>query len=89
MPVRELLWDGVELMLLGMGIVFTFLALLVVALYSMSAIARRIESRLDYAEPLSTLPMEDSDPAEIAAVAAAVRRYRSRRRAGQPQGERQ
>ena len=54
MPVSELLMEGVWLMLFGMGIVFTFLVILVFALYGMSRLAAAIERRHGI-EPLPTV----------------------------------
>jgi oxaloacetate decarboxylase gamma subunit len=47
MPVSELLYEGMILMFLGMGIVFSFLAILVLAMKAMSGLSQR----LDNAEP--------------------------------------
>ncbi len=83
MPVFELLMEGVWLMLLGMGIVFTFLIVLVFALYGMSRLAAAIERRHD-AVPLTaateSAPHLVDQAAEgelIAVIGAAVARYRS------------
>ncbi len=85
MPVSELLMEGVRLMLLGMGIVFTFLIVLVFALYGMSRVAAAIERRQG-AAPLPAVTEGAPhliDPAvdgELAAViGAAIVRYRSTR----------
>ena len=64
----ELINSGLTLMLVGMGTVFAFLTVLVIAMTSMSAIVSRL------APPAVTAP--PGDDAEIAAVAAAVEHHR-------------
>lgn len=77
--VSDLVLQGVELMLLGMGIVFVFLTLLVFALRGMSLLA----DRLDTSEPASQAaanPIDLSDNRQLVAViSAAVARYRAER----------
>lgn len=69
--MSELWSDSIELMLLGMGSVFTFLLLLVVAVTIMSALINRFI-------PQHTIPIKNKNPkaalaeAEVAAVAAAA-----------------
>jgi oxaloacetate decarboxylase gamma subunit len=84
-PVSELLMEGVRLMLLGMGIVFTFLIVLVFALYGMSRAAGAIERRQG-AAPLPAAAEGTPHPVDhaingelIAVIGAAVARYRSTR----------
>lgn len=75
----DLLIQGTELMLLGMGIVFGFLAVLVFTLRGMSLLA----DRLHQPEPIETdlpAPIDVSDHRQIIAViSAAVGRYRASR----------
>jgi len=76
--VTDLLMQGVELMFLGMGIVFGFLTVLVFTLRGMSLLA----SRLDDAPPGSATPEAISvsdDRQIIAVISAAVARYRASR----------
>ena len=72
-----LLIQGVELMLLGMGIVFGFLTVLVFTLRGMSAIAGRLEENQagpdDDPQPID---VADNRPL-VAVISAAVARYRA------------
>ena len=67
----ELLEEGVELMLAGMGTVFVFLTTLVVATSLMSRIIGRFQP-----EPATANP--DAQDEEVAAVTAAIAHHRSR-----------
>ena len=84
MPVSDLLWQGIELMVLGMGIVFSFLVLLVLAMGAMSAVARRLEG--DQGEVVSAPVVQSTaddavaDRRVIAAISAAVAQYRAKHR---------
>jgi oxaloacetate decarboxylase (Na+ extruding) subunit gamma len=77
MAVSELLQQGVNLMLLGMGMVFTFLAILVVALNGMSRLAAAI-SGPEEAQTASAGSAEEADSELIAVISAAINRYRKR-----------
>jgi oxaloacetate decarboxylase gamma subunit len=73
--MNELLSSGMELMLIGMGIVFSFLALLVLSIISMSKLVQR------YFPEISTshLPVSPhDDPGIVAAITAAVQQYRKK-----------
>lgn len=75
----NLLVQGVELMLLGMGIVFGFLTILVFTLRGMSLLADRLD---DTPEVLADVPqpIDVSDNSRLVAViTAAVSRYRAAR----------
>lgn len=75
----NLVLQGVELMLLGMGIVFSFLTLLVFTLRGMSLLADRFDVS-DMTQPgaVSATPVGVSDDRQLAAViSAAVARYRA------------
>ena len=67
-----LLAQGVELMLAGMGTVFVFLTLLVLASTAMSALVRRF-----FAEH-QALEADAVTEEEVAAITAAIARHRSR-----------
>ncbi len=85
MPVADLLLEGVKLMLLGMGTVFTFLMLLVVAMAGMSRLARILEPA---ATPVVDTPQTRTrtmagsrqDPDLVAVISAAIRHYRATNR---------
>ena len=73
----EQITAGVELMLVGMGIVFTFLVMLIGAVNVMSKLVQRY-----FPEPqeivLSTTAAPKEDRATIAAISAAVHQYRTK-----------
>ncbi len=74
--MTELMSGGVELMLAGMGIVFLFLAMLVIAINIMSSLVRRFfpdAPALAVAAPVSG----GIDKSIVAAITAAVHQYRS------------
>ena len=73
----ELLQQGVQLMVLGMAVVFSLLTLLVLALKVMSGVAGMLEPAPAVAETAGADPVPDvDDPALIAAVTAAIRANR-------------
>lgn len=74
MPVTDLLVDGVELMLLGMGSVFVFLTTLVLVLKGMSRLAQALAPQEVVAGVASKL---DEDDEFLAVISAAIARYRS------------
>lgn len=80
MPLPDLLTIGVELMLLGMGIVFGFLIILVGALKVMSAAAGRLAPVAAPEPPAVKGRPSGADETTIAVISAAVSRYRSSRR---------
>ncbi len=65
----ELLEQGLELMLAGMGTVFVFLTVLVFATTGMSALVRRFE-------PAPVAASEGPTAEEVAAITAAVTLHR-------------
>jgi oxaloacetate decarboxylase (Na+ extruding) subunit gamma len=70
----ELITSGVELMLVGMGIVYTFLAMLIGAIYAMSGLIERFLPETPKAERPAT--KQAVDQSSIAAISAAVHQYR-------------
>jgi len=80
MPMSDLLMNGFELMLLGMGIVFSFLLFLVVAMNLMSRIAFYFDTTEEEPTAAPTTPQTKGKPentALIAVISAAISRYRS------------
>ncbi len=75
MAVSDLLLQGVNLMFLGMGIVFAFLAILVVALNGMSRLAAAIGDQ-EEAQAKSAGSTGESDAELIAVITAAINRFR-------------
>ncbi|MBF0469766.1 MAG: OadG family protein [Gammaproteobacteria bacterium] len=70
MTVTELLLEGVQLMILGMGTVFLFLGTLIAVITLISRLLHRFDS-----PPIPTAA-ETEDPLLPAVVAAAVAQYR-------------
>lgn len=60
-------------MLIGMGIVYGFLAMLVVAIKAMSSLVQRF-----FPEMPGSQELQGDDPGTIAAIAAAVHHYRNK-----------
>lgn len=75
MAISELMMEGVDLLVIGMGTVFVFLALLVASVALMSKLAGHIEDLLPAPEETSSA----SNTGHIAAISAAVKRYRASR----------
>lgn len=72
--MTELLSSGIELMVAGMGIVFLFLTMLVIAINLMSAMVLRF---FPDAPTVSTTPaVSGTDKRVVAAITAAVHQYR-------------
>jgi oxaloacetate decarboxylase gamma subunit len=74
--MNEMMSSGIELMLTGMGIVYFFLALLVVAIKIMTVIVTRYfpDVPAEFTTPTSS---KTNEPLVIAAITAAVHQYRS------------
>lgn len=72
----DLVSSGVELMLIGMGIVFLFLTMLVYAINMMSALVQHF---FPEAEATETIPVKQAgiDQSLVAAISAAVHSYRN------------
>jgi len=75
MPVSELMMAGVQLMLVGMGIVFAFLMVLVVTMTGMSRLAVSLEGEQPAAGAAAKTSGE-TDEALVAVISAAIKRYR-------------
>ena len=70
----SLLWDGVKLMVLGMGIVYVFL---VIMIFAMNLLKRALAPFAGLLEPPPKAPAKkkaaaSGDDAQLAAIAAAV-----------------
>lgn len=81
---QTLMQQGVELMLYGMGTVFVFLALLVLATTALSKLTPyfiKAEAVIPAAIPAAAVPARaGNDPQLVAVITAAVHRYRSRQK---------
>lgn len=75
--MNELLSTGIEVMLLGMGIVYSFLAMLVVAIKTMSSLVTRYFPDMPTAKH-PALAQTGDDPGTVAAITAAVHHYRNK-----------
>lgn len=77
--MTELISSGIELMMTGMGIVFLFLTMLVIAINMMSSLVQRF-----FPEPPPTtvsVPVSAPsgiDKSTVAAISAAVHHYRNK-----------
>ena len=76
MNVSELLEQGVNLMLLGMGMVFFILGLLVFVIKGVSSLVQRYEPAVERSTNVSGSPKINEDI--VAAITIAVQRYRSK-----------
>ena len=82
MPITDLLLTGLNLMFLGMGIVFIFLVLLVFSMLGMSKLAMLTEKQVvGQTEAAAITPLNDPSGEVrgdlVAVIAAAVIRYRT------------
>ena len=71
-----LLEQGVDLMIYGMGTVFVFLTLLVLATNVMSRLVRMLERRIPAPAEPAAAKRRELDPAVVAAITAALHRHR-------------
>lgn len=72
--MNELMSSGIELMLIGMGIVYSFLAMLIVAIRMMSFVVQRYFPDLPSGQHAGL--HHGDDLGVIAAISAAVHQYR-------------
>jgi oxaloacetate decarboxylase gamma subunit len=72
--MNEMMSAGVEIMLVGMGTVFLFLAMLIVAVNLMSKTIQRFSSQ-EISNPVFE---HQIDPSIIAAISTAVHHYRNK-----------
>ena len=75
---NQLLQQGVELMLYGMGTVLTFLVLLIIATTIMSSFLQRFAKPETAAKPTEATKLSGNDDHLIAAISAASPKYRIR-----------
>jgi oxaloacetate decarboxylase gamma subunit len=77
--MNEMLSSGIEIMLIGMGIVYAFLALLIVMVNVMTSVIQRLfpVTLIPKNRSVSTLP-STPDAGVIAAISAAVHQYRNK-----------
>jgi oxaloacetate decarboxylase gamma subunit len=73
MLIYELLEEGLQLMVFGMGVVFLFLGLLVGMVLLISYIIQNIEARMP--QPVGMAVASEDDLLKV--ITAAVQRYRS------------
>ena len=80
--MAELMSSGIELMFAGMGIVFLFLTMLVVAINLMSSVVQRFFPEAPSAPIITPPPVTSAAPdkATVAAISAAVHQYRNKQR---------
>ena len=76
--MTELMSRGIELMLVGMGIVFLFLTMLVVAINMMSSLVQRFFPDAPTLVATATTVTGGIDKSIIAAITAAVHQHRSK-----------
>jgi oxaloacetate decarboxylase gamma subunit len=79
---ETLLQQGIELMIYGMGTVFTFLAVLVlVTLLQSMIVSRFFPEAIIAAKPITQAPVASNNNEQlIAVISAAVHQYRSRQK---------
>jgi len=77
----NLLWEGINLMVIGMGAVFVFLILLVFATSVMSSLIAKFLPESDQPSLPPSVPVAPSATADaqlVAIITAAIQRHRSR-----------
>jgi oxaloacetate decarboxylase gamma subunit len=76
--MTELMSSGAELMFAGMGIVFLFLTMLVVAINIMTSLVQRFFPDAPTQAVVATMVSSGIDKSIIAAITAAVHQHRSK-----------
>jgi len=84
MTSQQLLLEGVELMLFGMGLVFLFLILLIFCIRMMSSILERLAPEEAHAAPVVASPVQPGsvqavDADTLQAIQIAIKQHRARR----------
>ncbi len=74
--MNELVSSGIELMLIGMGIVYAFLAMLIISIQAMSSLVLRFFPELPSGQRPGS--HHGDDLGTIAAISAAVHQYRKK-----------
>lgn len=75
----NLMQQGIDLMLFGMGTVFVFLALLVVSVIVMSTVIQKFFPEAEpEAAPAPVAPAQVNDPKLIAIIQAAIEQHRNK-----------
>jgi len=75
MPFSELMTAGIQLMLVGMGIVFAFLMILVATMNGVSRLAISLEGEQPTTDTVAKKAGK-TDEELISVISAAIRRYR-------------
>ena len=79
MTSNQLIWEGVELMLFGLGSVFVFLVLLIACIRLMSAVIGRFDSAPTAQLASSKPAVAEMDADVITAIQTAIHQHRARR----------
>ncbi|MGD8590919.1 MAG: OadG family protein [Chromatiales bacterium] len=81
MPTTDLILSGINLMLIGMGVVFSFLILLVYSMLLMSRLTSLTERGQEIVENRPITPVVNSSVGAkvelVAVISAAISRYRA------------
>ncbi len=72
--------QGIDLMLFGMGTVFTFLLMLIVATKTMSALVKLLEGEPVCDSDDSISPLQNTSPELIAVISAAIAQHKAAKR---------